>query len=188
MTKVTDAIETIVRENLLYSIIVYSGLGNYTSIAKKMKKQVEFLSGKEVKLNTIVKNLTRLESTVREPPNIEFLKKSTLSVEYKYTKQSYSSFDQIPRDVLLVVKEREMYNTIAQSKDKNDLALIKILLPEEASGTPGLTLLLTEYLSIYGIQTRNIYRLDTEIWITVDIQDGGIVTEKLGKLLYNSEM
>lgn len=188
MVKVTDAINVIVKENLLYSFIINSGLANYTSLARRIKSQVEFLTGKDVKINTIVKTLTGLTIKEQDTKASDVLKKSSLSVEYKYTEKYYDDLKDVSSNAMLVVREKDKFKCIFQSGDSNDLALIRITMSPEASGIPGITLLLTEYLSIYDIKVRNIYRLDTEIWITVSVRDAGLITDHLSKLLYNSQM
>lgn len=186
MVKVTDAINAVIRENLLYSLVINSGLANYTSLARRIKKQVEFLTGKEVKLNTIVKTLTSLSVKEEDSKALNILKKSSLLVEYKYTEEYLDRIKDVSEKAMLVVREKNRIKCIVQSDESHDLALIRIQMPPEASGVPGITLFLTEYLSIYDINVRNIYRLDTEIWITVNVRDAGKITDHLGKLLYNS--
>ncbi len=186
MVKVTDAIDSIVRGNLLYSLMLNSGLANYTSLARKIRSQVEFLAGKEVKINTIVKFLTGFRVVESETRAIDILRRSNLTVEYKYTEAYLDSVKEAGDNAMLIVKEGIRYKCIMKSGDTNDLAMIRITLPGEASGEPGITLLLTEYLAIFGFAVKNIYRLDTEIWMTVGVGQAGEITDRLSKLLYNS--
>ncbi|AKA49519.1 hypothetical protein IX51_10910 [uncultured archaeon] len=188
MVKVTDSINVIVRENLIYSLMINSGLANYTSLARKIQNQVEFVTGKKVKINTIVKTLTSYRSKEVDSNAIEILKKSNLSVEYKYTEGYFDSMKEVGDNAMLVVREAGRYKCIMKSDDTNDLAMIRIILPSESAGEPGITLLLTEYLNIFGIDVKNIYRLDTEIWLIVNVDQAGQITDRISKLLYSSEM
>lgn len=188
MVKVTDAINTVIRENLLYSLMVNSGLANYTSLARRIQRKVGFMTGKEVKINTIVKTLTTMRSEGWECKAVEILKKSNLAVEYRYAEEYSDNLADISGDVMLVVKEGGRFRCIVKSRETNDLALIRIVLPPESAGEPGITLLVTEYLNIFGITVMNIYRLNTEIWLTVDVNHAGQITDRLSKLLYDSQM
>lgn len=188
MVKVTDAINVIIRENLLYSLMINSGLANYTSLARKIQDQVEFVTRKKVKLNTIVKTLTSFKSEGTKTNAIEILKKSNLSVEYRYTEAYFNSIGDVSDEAMLVVREAGRYKCIMKAGDTNDLALIRITLPKESAGEPGITLLLTQYLNIFGIDVKNIYRLDTEIWLTVNVNQAAQITDRISRLLYNSEM
>lgn len=186
MVKIGDAVSVIVRNNLLYSLLISSGLVNYTSLANKISSRVEAISGKRVKINTIVKVLTSLESVKTDTKALEILRNSNITAEYKYTEVYRDSLDEIGDDVMLLVREGARFKCIEKSRETNDLALIRILLPNESSGEPGITLLITEYLNASGLKTKNIYRLNTEIWITVGIEDAGLVLDKLSKFFYNS--
>lgn len=188
MVKVTDAIDVIIKENLLYSFMINSGLVNYTSLARKIRNQVEFMTGREVKLNTIVKTLSSVKVSESDAKAIDILKRSNLSVEYRYTERYYDRLSEIGDNVMLAVMEGHQYRCILKSEDTNDLALIRITLPKESAGEPGVTLLITEYLNIFGIRVKNIYRLDTEIWLTVSVEDAGEITDRISKLLYSSQM
>lgn len=188
MVKIGDAIEEIVGQNLLYSMLIRSGLVNYTSLARKMKKQVDFITGSEVKVNTIVKALTGIKPRIPSKGALDILRKSNLMAEYRYTEGQYSSLDNLGDRVMLAVREANGYRCILRSEETSDLALIRILLPNEASGEPGITLLVVEYLNVFGLDIKNIYRLDTEIWLTVKISDAGMILDRLGKFLYNSQM
>lgn len=188
MVKVTDAINVIVRQNLLYSFMINSGLVNYTSLARKIKNQVEFMTGKQVKINTIVKTLTGIRVSESDTRAIDILKKSNLSVEYRYTESYSDRISDVGEGAMLAVRDGERYKCILRSDDTNDLALIRISLPEDSAGEPGVTLLVTEYLNIFEIRVKNIYRLDTEIWLTVNVQEAGQITDRISKLLYSSQM
>lgn len=189
MIKVTDVINVIIRENLLYSLMMSSGLVNYTSLARKIKDQVEFVTGKSVKINTIVKTLTSYkDSGTSKSRAIEILKRSNLSVEYRYTEAYFDSMDDVGDEAMLVVREEGKFKCIMKSGDTNDLALIRISLPIESSGEPGITMLLTQYLNIFGIDVKNIYRLNTEIWLTVSVGQAAQITDQISKLLYYSGM
>lgn len=186
MVRTGDAIQEIVRANLLYSMLINSGLANYTGLARKIRKQVESMTGNEVKINTIVKTLTSMKSEREDYGALEILRNANLTAEYKYTEEHVDNLESLGDRLLLAVKEGDSYRCILKSEKSTDLALIRILLPEESSGEPGITLLIVEYLNVVGMDIRNIYRLDTEIWLTVKMSEAGLVLDKLGKFLYNS--
>lgn len=186
MVKIADAVSVIVRDNLLYSLLINSGLVNYTSLANKIRGQVEAITGKEVKINTIVKVLTTLRVERADTEALEILKNSNIMAEYKYAEIYYDNIGEIGKGVMLAVREGNRYKCIEKSQETSDLALIRVILPQESAGEPGITLLITEYLSAVGLKIKNIYRLDTEIWITVSISDAGLVLDRLSKFFYNS--
>ncbi len=186
MVRTGDAIQEIVKGNLLYSMLINSGLANYTGLARKIRKQVESMTGNEVKINTVVKALTSMKTESVDHGALEMLRNANLTAEYKYTEEYFESLENLGDRLLLAVKEGHSYRCILKSEKSTDLALIRILLPEESSGEPGITLLIVEYLNVVGMDIRNIYRLDREIWLTVKISEAGMVLDRLGKFLYNS--
>lgn len=188
MVKIGDAIEGIVRENILYSLLLSSGLANYTGLARKIQKQVELITGTEVKVNTIVKNLSTMKLDNRASSTLEILRKSSLTAEYRYTEEYVENLEEAGDRLMLAVREGGRYRCITKSAESTELALIRLSLPEESSGEPGITLLVVEYLNIFGLDVKNIYRLDREIWLTVKISEAGKILDKLGQFLYNSQM
>lgn len=188
MVRIGDAIQEIVKENLLYSMLLNSGLVNYTGLARKIQMQVESMTGSEVKINTIVKVLSGIKPEEVKTGAIEILRKSNLTAEYRYVEQYCDSLENLGDRLMLAVREGEKYRCILRSTESTDLALIRILLPEESTGEPGITLLVVEYLNVFGLDIRNIYRLDKEIWLTVKISEAGMILDKLGKFLYNSQI
>lgn len=188
MVKIADVVSVIVRNNILYSLLLSSGLVNHTSLANKIHSQVEAISGKKVKINTIVKVLTGMEVKKVDTMALEILRKSNIMAEYKYTEVYHDTIEEIGKHTMLAVNEGDMYKCIEKSSTTNDLALIRVVLPKESAGEPGITLLITEYLSASGLKTKNIYRLDTEIWITVSINHAGLVLDKLSNFFYNSQI
>ncbi len=188
MVKTGDAIQEIVSKNILYSMLVNSGLANYTGLARKIQNQVESMTGTCVKLNTIVKTLSGIKSERKDFMALEILKKSNLTAEYKYSEEYLDDLAEAGDRLLLAVRENNRYRCILKSGKTSDLALIRILLPEESAGEPGITLLVVEYLNVFGLDIKNIYRLDTEIWLTVKISEAGQVLDKLGRFLFNSQL
>jgi flagellar biosynthesis component FlhA len=58
--KVTDAVKKVVDENILYQIVLSSGLANLNALSRQIKNVVDSLTNEDVKLNTIEKALTKL--------------------------------------------------------------------------------------------------------------------------------
>ncbi len=188
MTKISDAVKVIVDNNLIYSLAISSGLCNYTKIAENIKDKVDAMTGKQVKFNTIVKVLANMKAKKPEyVDDLSILKKSSLTIEYEYSILFFDDIKKIPENAVLVMKESNYYVCIASKNDSNSkIALIKIILPKESSFTPGLTLLITDYLMTYGIKFTNIYRLDTEIWIIIDNSNAGKALYHLSTLLHEN--
>ncbi len=188
MTKISDSVKVIVSNNLIYSMAISSGLCNYTKVAENIKDKVEAMTGKTVKFNTIVKVLANMKTEKPEyTDDLEILKKSSLTIEYEYSILYFDDIKKIPENTILVMKESNIYICIANTgNQQSKIALIKIILPKESSFTPGLTLLITDYLMTYGIKFTNIYRLNTEIWIVIDNSNAGKALYHLSNLLHES--
>jgi hypothetical protein len=167
---------------------ISSGLCNYTKIAENIRDKVEAMTGKNVKFNTIVKVLANMKSEKPEyTDDLEILKKSSLTIEYEYSILYFDDIKTIPENSILVMKESNIYVCIAKTENQESkIALIKIILPKQSSFTPGLTLLITDYLMTYGIKFTNIYRLDTEIWIIIDNSNAGKALYHLSNLLHEN--
>ncbi len=188
MTKISDSVKVIIDNNLIYSMAISSGLCNYTKIAEDIKDKVEAMTGKNVKFNTIVKVLTNIKATKPEySDDLNILKKSSLTIEYEYSILYFDNIKKMPENAILMMKESNFYVCIADIGNiESKIALIKIILPKESSFTPGLTLLITDYLMTYGIKFTNIYRLDTEIWIVIDNANAGKALFHLSNLLHSN--
>ncbi len=188
MTKISDSVKVIVSNNLIYSMAISSGLCNYTKIAENIRDKVEAMTGKNVKFNTIVKVLANMKTEKPEyTDDLEILKKSSLTIEYEYSILYFDDIKKIPENSILVMKESNIYICIANTgNQQSKIALIKIILPKQSSFTPGLTLLITDYLMTYGIKFTNIYRLDTEIWIIIDNSNAGKALYHLSTLLHEN--
>jgi len=188
MTKISDAVKVIVNNNLIFSMAISSGLCNYTKIAENIKDKVEAMTGKPVKFNTIVKVLANMKTQKPEYiDDLDILKRSSLTIEYEYSVIYFDDIKKIPDNAILVMKESNYYVCIASNKgSESKIALIKIILPKESSFTPGLTLLITDYLMTYGIKFTNIYRLGTEIWIIIDNSNAGKALYHLSTLLHEN--
>ncbi|WP_241761889.1 aspartate kinase [Thermoplasma acidophilum] len=159
---------------------------NYTKLAREIKSQVDFLTGKKVKINTIVKALTNIEIKSKPKDILLILKQSILTLEYNYKEITTENRNKIPDDAILVIKESNGYSAIIKTTDGNSLVIAKILLPPGSCTTAGITLLITEFLEINGVSVRNIYRLSKEIWIIVDSESAGKAADALNRLLYKS--
>lgn len=186
MATVSDSVRIIVNESPFYSTIIKSGLGNFASIARRIKPSVEILTGETVKLNTIVKVLSTFDSNTESVEDISLLKKSKLAVEYKYKEYDASNVSEIIEGTFLAFKTDRHYRCLISSDDDGEMALLRITLPELASGRPGLTLFIVQYLSIHGFKAKNIYRFDREIVLTANMKDAGKVVELISNLLYSS--
>ncbi|WP_337860177.1 hypothetical protein [Ferroplasma sp.] len=188
MAKISDSVKVIVSNNLVYSMAISSGLCNYTKIAEDIRDKVEAMTGKNVKFNTIVKVLANMKAEKPEyADDLKILKKSSLTIEYEYSILYFDDIKKVPENAILIMKEGNIYICIASIGNiQSKIALIKLILPKESSFTPGLTLLITDYLMTYGIKFTNIYRLDTEIWIIIDNSNAGKALYHLSNLLHEN--
>ncbi|BAB60204.1 TVG1086877 [Thermoplasma volcanium GSS1] len=187
MTKASEAVKTIVSNNNVYSLLINTGLVNYTKLAREIKGQVDFLTGKKIKINTIVKALTNIEVKGKNSNALEILKQSTLTLEYNYEEQHFENPEEIPKSAILIIKDQNGYSTLAKSAKSNSLVIAKIHLPAGSCTTAGITLLITEFLEINGISVVNIYRLSREVWIIIQSESAGKAADALNRLLFQNE-
>ncbi|EQB68754.1 MAG: hypothetical protein B2I18_00405 [Cuniculiplasma sp. C_DKE] len=186
MKGVNNATDLIIENNPMYSLMIKSGIVNYTSLARKIKKQVESMTGKEVKLNTLVKYITSITPGEKEDYQINYLKKSNLDVEFKFAEKEGKEFDPDREDVFLVYKTQEGFKFLVRNDPEGNLACIRITLPPEAKKAPGITLFVVEFLSMQQISIEKIYRFDLEIILVCSVEVASKVISSLSDLIFKS--
>ncbi|MCL4345574.1 MAG: hypothetical protein M1375_02010 [Candidatus Thermoplasmatota archaeon] len=164
MSKLRDVVINIVHGDPLYAILVGSGLVNYTSLAREIQDSVQNATGKQVKINTIVKVLTEEKiDTDSWSRQMNILSKADLSLEYRYEEKEVERIGPDCMDFAFAYRDRGRIKIITHSGEGGHLACIKVTLPEEGSEVPGLTFFIVRFLSIHGAKIERIYRLDREI-------------------------
>ncbi len=186
MKGVNDATDLIIENNPMYSLMIKSGIVNYTSLARKIKGQVESMIGREVKLNTLVKYITSITPSERDDYQINYLKKANLDVEFKFAEKEGKKFDPEEEDVFLVYKTLDGFKFLVRNDPAGNLACIRITLPKEAKKAPGITLFVVEFLSMQQISIEKIYRFDLEIIIVVAVDVASKVIASLSDLIFKS--
>ena len=188
MTKINDAVKLVVQENPLYSTMIKSGLVNYANLARKIQTTVESMTGKMVKLNTLVKSLSQIRPETTWGGQIDLLKNSKLSLDYKYKEKLATSSKDITENSIVAVRTPRGFKCLVGEADDGNLALIRIELPADAAGSPGLTLFVVEYLMLQKVNIEKIYRFDTEIILTSKQEYAVKIIEHLSNLVYRSKL
>ena len=186
MKGVSSATDLIIENNPMYSLMVKSGIVNYTSLARKIKRQVESMTGKEVKLNTLVKYITSITPNLQEDYQINYLKRSNLNVEFRFSEREGNTVDPSNNDIFLVYKAADRFRYLVRNDPDGKLACIRITLPEDAKKAPGITLFVVEYLMMQQISIEKIYRFDLEIILVCGIDVANQVISSLSDLLFKS--
>ncbi len=186
MKAISEATDLIINNNPIYSIMIKTGVVNYTSLARKIKAQVESMMGKEIKLNTLVKYITGITPNQEKDYQLEFLKKSNLSVEYKYSEKESSHFEVDEENLCLLYKMGNIYKSIKKNDPEGNLACIRVTLPENARRAPGITLFVVEFLELQQVNIEKIYRFDLEIMIICQVREASNVVSKLSDLLFSN--
>ncbi len=188
VNKINEAVNLIVQQNPLYAMMIRSNVANYTSLARVLKPMVENMVGKEVKVNTIVKSLTALTPGEGWEHQIDFLRKSNLSLEYRYAENVVSERPTLRDNVILAYRTDNRWKILSKAVDNGELALIRIELPEEAAKQPGLTLFVVEYLMMQRMEVEKIYRFDTEILLVCDQGKADVIVRHLSELIFKSHL
>lgn len=186
MTKINEAVNLLIGENPLYTMMLRSNVVNYSSLAKTIREKVEGITGKEVKVNTIVKCLTEISPSESTENQLEYLRKSNLSLEYKYAEKIQNTRPSLKENTVLVYRTGEEWKILSKDMEGGNLALIRIQLPLEAAGRPGITLFVVEYLLMHRIEVDKIYRFGTEILLVCNQEKADIIVRYLSELMFKS--
>ncbi len=186
VNKINDAVNLIVQQSPLYSMMLRSNVANYTDLARHLKPVIESMVGKEVKLNTIVKSISLLVPKENWELHFEYLRKSNLSLEYKYSEEIHAEKPLVTDDIILLYRTGDRWKSLKKDTMHGNLALIHIDMPEEAAKSPGLTLFVVQYLTMHGIGIEKIYRFDTEILLVAAQEAADLVIKHLSDLMFKS--
>jgi len=169
--KLSQALEIVIEEDIVYRMAIEKGIVNYSSLAKKINERVNKIMGKRIPLNTLVKALTRYKP--KSEFNIEpalALNRVDISLEYDYNQKYVDKKELNELDFLMALKNDGKYNVILKEKSETGYALLKIKMKENYAEIPGITVLVISILEHKGIKIENIYRFGHEIWILVRSQ------------------
>ncbi|MGC8565032.1 MAG: hypothetical protein ACP5R0_01125 [Thermoplasmata archaeon] len=178
--KLTDIIDLIVGENIAYRMALENDIVNYSALAKKIKKKVDNLSGKDVPLNTIVKLLTLYKKKnicATEPAKA--LNQVSISLDYGYSKKTISNNDFPNTNFLIAVKNGDKIDILIKEERDSEFALLKLKMKENFSEIPGITVLVISILEMFNIKVKYIYRIGHEIFILLNKKDAPKALEKL---------
>ena len=187
MNKINDAVSLIVENNPIHALMVKSGVCNNTSLARRIKPSVDAMLGKDVKLNSIVKAISGLKPDESWDRQLEFLRSSNLTLEYRHSERE-GDVESLKLDNF-VLGYRDMGHIRIVERDVHDgnLACIRIRLPENASGVPGLSLFVVQYLMIQRHPVDRIYRLGREIMLICSTEEAEVILRHLSRLMFSRE-
>jgi len=178
--KLTDIINLIVHENIAYRMALENNIVNYSALAKKIKKKVDNLSGKDVPLNTIVKLLTMYKKkNIYSTEPAKALKQVSISLDYGYSKKTISNNNLSNTNFLIAVKNGEKIDILIKEERDSEFALLKLKMKENFSEIPGITVLVISILEMFDIRVKYIYRIGHEIFILLNKKDAPKALEKL---------
>jgi len=178
--KLTDIINLIVHENIAYRMALENNIVNYSALAKKIKKKVDNLSGKDVPLNTIVKLLTMYKKkNIYSTEPARALKQVSISLDYGYSKKTISNNNLSDTNFLIAVKNGEKIDILIKEERDSEFALLKLKMKENFSEIPGITVLVISILEMFDIRVKYIYRIGHEIFILLNKKDAPKALEKL---------
>ena len=178
--KLTDIINLIVHENIAYRMALENNIVNYSALAKKIKKKVDNLSGKDVPLNTIVKLLTMYKKkNIYSTEPAKALKQVSISLDYGYSKKTISNNNLSDTNFLIAVKNGEKIDILIKEERDSEFALLKLKMKENFSEIPGITVLVISILEMFDIRVKYIYRIGHEIFILLNKKDAPKALEKL---------
>ncbi|MEM0168159.1 MAG: hypothetical protein QW364_02445 [Thermoplasmatales archaeon] len=171
-------INNLVKQDIVYRMALARGIVNYSSLAKKLKKSVDKITGRDIALNTIVKSLTRIRGTENLVEPYDALSQVEISLEYGLVRKKADSLSP-SEQFLIALKTGDGYDILYKDVNKEGLALLKIRMKEKFNEIPGITVLIISILESYNVEIRYIYRFGHEIWFLIPREQGTLALEKL---------
>ncbi|MEM0128530.1 MAG: hypothetical protein QXU18_12565 [Thermoplasmatales archaeon] len=172
-------INNLVRQDIVYRMALTRGIVNYSSLAKKLKKSVDRITGRDIALNTIVKSLTRIRETENLVEPYDALSQLEISLEYGLVRKTTDFLSPNVEPFLIALKTGDGYDILYKDVNKEGLALLRIRMKERFSEIPGITVLIISILESYKVEIRYIYRFGHEIWFLIPKEQGTLALEKL---------
>lgn len=170
--KVTDAVKKIIEENALYQIIISSGFANLNAIAREIKRPVEALVNKEVKLNTIEKALTKLAPATAKAAEIS-IKGAEINLESGILERVFDSSELSKLDfsklVLAVIDEGKIKAVVKEEGQGQNLVLLKVMFKDARKPVPYHPLIML--FNSIGINLIHAIRFDRNVYFVIPRED-----------------
>jgi hypothetical protein len=172
--KVTDAVKKVVDENILYQIVLSSGLANLNALSRQIKNVVDSLTNEDVKLNTIEKALTKLINKNVAIENIS-TRGTNVSLESGVTEKIYDlkninelDFSNI---LLAIIDEGKVKAVIKgnESGSEPDMVLLKVSFSGSVKNIPYHPLIML--FNTMGINIIHAFRFDRNIYFFMSRSD-----------------
>lgn len=170
--KVTEAVKKIVDENVLYQILLSSGLANLNAMAREIKSAVDSMTGKEVKLNTIEKALTKLSARKTESYTVSTsgteVELETGISEVTYTPDEFSSVD-FTRLIMAVMDEGKIKAIVKGGNSTSELVLLKVKFVGAKHEVPYHPLIMV--FNALNVNLLHAFRFDRNVYFIMPRKD-----------------
>ena len=169
---VTEAVKKIVDENVLYQILLSSGLANLNAMAREIKSAVDSMTGKDVKLNTIEKALTKLSARKTESYTVSTsgteVELETGISEVTYTPDEFSSVD-FTRLIMAVMDEGKIKAIVKGGNSTSELVLLKVKFVGAKHEVPYHPLIMV--FNALNVNLLHAFRFDRNVYFIMPRKD-----------------
>ncbi|MFP3262618.1 MAG: hypothetical protein RXP28_07315 [Nitrososphaeria archaeon] len=170
--KVTEAVKKIVDENVLYQILLSSGLANLNAMAREIKSAVDSMTGKEVKLNTIEKALTKLSTIKTESYTVSTsgteVELETGISEVTYTLDEFSGVD-FTKLIMAVMDEGKIKAIVKGGNQASELVLLKVKFVGAKHDVPYHPLIMV--FNALNVNLLHAFRFDRNVYFIMPRKD-----------------
>ncbi|MFP3166417.1 MAG: hypothetical protein RXR36_03930 [Nitrososphaeria archaeon] len=170
--KVTEAVKKIVDENVLYQILLSSGLANLNAMAREIKSAVDSMTGKEVKLNTIEKALTKLSTIKTESYTVSTsgteVELETGISEITYTPDEFSGVD-FTKLIMAVMDEGKIKAIVKGGNQASELVLLKVKFVGARHDVPYHPLIMV--FNALNVNLLHAFRFDRNVYFIMPRKD-----------------
>ncbi|MFP3214676.1 MAG: hypothetical protein RXO71_02420 [Nitrososphaeria archaeon] len=170
--KVTEAVKKIVDENVLYQILLSSGLANLNAMAREIKSAVDSMTGKDVKLNTIEKALTKLSARKTESYTVSTsgteVELETGISEVTYTPDEFSSVD-FTRLIMAFMDEGKIKAIVKGGNSTSELVLLKVKFVGAKHEVPYHPLIMV--FNALNVNLLHAFRFDRNVYFIMPRKD-----------------
>jgi len=170
--KVTEAVKKIVDENVLYQILLSSGLANLNAMAREIKSAVDSMTGKDVKPNTIEKALTKLSARKTESYTVSTsgteVELETGISEVTYTPDEFSSVD-FTRLIMAFMDEGKIKAIVKGGNSTSELVLLKVKFVGAKHEVPYHPLIMV--FNALNVNLLHAFRFDRNVYFIMPRKD-----------------
>ena len=170
--KVTEAVNKIIEENVFYQILLSSGLANLNAIAREIKSAVESLTGREVKLNTIEKALTKVSVAKTQVSSLSTtgteVELETGISELSLTKEEFGKLD-FSKLILAIVDEGNVKAIVKGGEASSDLVILKVKFSGSRHEVPYHPLIMI--FNALNINLIHAFRFDRNVYFIMPRKD-----------------